>query len=82
MGQIVLFDGRDSFVPTASTGERPRLIWSLVADPSLGADAFTDVATGCPMDECRRLIPSERGQYLVSLAIEGGVTAISALEVR
>jgi hypothetical protein len=81
-GQLVLFDGRDSFVPTSSTGERPRLIWSLVTDPSRGEDAFTDVATGCPVDECRRLIPSERGQYLVSLAIEGGVTAISALEVR
>jgi hypothetical protein len=82
MGQIVLFDSRDSYVPTSSTGVRPRRIWSLVSDPSGGEDELTDIATGCPVDECRRLIPSERGQYLVSLAIGAGVTAIASVEVE
>ena len=82
VGQIVLFDSRASYVPTSSTGVRPRRIWSLVADPSDGADELTDIATGCLVDECRRLIPSARGTYLVSLSIGASVTALSSVEVE
>ena len=81
-GQIVLFDSRNSYVPTSSTGVHPDRIWSLLADPSGGEDELTDVATGCLVDECRRLIPSRAGSYLVSLAIGDGVTAVTSLEVQ
>ncbi len=82
IGQIVLFDSRASYVPTSTAGLHARRVWSLAADPSGGADTLNDFATGCPVDECRRLIPSTRGTYLVTLAIGAGVTAVSALEVR
>lgn len=82
VGEFVLFDGRGSFVPTSTTGDRPERVWNLVADPSGGADELTDVATGCPVDECHRLVPSAAGTYLVALSIAGGVSAVVALEVR
>lgn len=82
VGQLVLFDGRNSFIPTSSTGEQPDRTWTLVADPSQGADDLTDVATGCLVDECRRLVPSVAGTYIVSLSVTGGVSAVTALEVR
>jgi hypothetical protein len=70
----VLFDGRGSSVGGAMT-------WTLLVDPSDGADLLADVATGCPAGACRLLLPSQLGLYVVLLEIEGGVSAVHALEV-
>jgi hypothetical protein len=70
----VLFDGRGSDATTALT-------WRLISDPSNGVDALLDVATGCPAGMCRLLLPSKLGLYVVALEVEGGVTAVHALEV-
>lgn len=78
-GRFILFDGRGSIVPTSTVPfERT---WALVADPSSGADPLTDIGTGCPVGECRRLLPSAAGSYVVSLRIGSGVAAVAAVEV-
>lgn len=71
----VLFDGRATEGAAAMT-------WRFVADPSNGADSLSDVATGCPAGMCRLWLPSKIGLYVVALEIEGGVTAVHAVEVE
>ena len=83
-GSRVLFDGRSSTIPTSSSAARLERSWALITSPS-STDALSSTATGCAPDECRVLIPSVRGTYLVGLRITvGGVpgpTALHALEV-
>jgi hypothetical protein len=77
----VLFDGRRS-----EGGAPLALTFSLIADPSGGLDPLLDVATGCPAGQCRLLLPSVKGLYVVALEIESngvrGVTAVHAVEVE
>lgn len=83
LGSVILFDARASIVPTSTTVVRT---WRLEADPSGEQDPLTDRATGCPPNQCQRLIPSATGTYIVSHAIEvdgrNGVTAVWAVEVE
>lgn len=74
INERVLFDGRMSSGGAALT-------WRLLVDPSRGGDSLADVATGCPTGQCRLLLPSRLGIYVVALEAEGGVTAVHALEV-
>lgn len=74
INERVLFDGRMSTAGAALT-------WRLLADPSRGGDSLADVATGCPTGQCRLLLPSRLGIYVVGLEADGGATAVHALEV-
>ncbi len=81
-GNFVLFDGRASTVGTSTSVTRRWSLESGPADPS-ALDAF---ATGCPPEQCRRLIPMTAGTYIVSHQItadgRAGVRAIAAVEVN
>jgi hypothetical protein len=82
----VLFDGSGSTVPPPPMPGTPHFQWTLVVDPSKGADALTDAETGCPQDQCRVLLPSAAGTYVIGLHIQtgdvDGATALVALEVN
>lgn len=81
-GNFVLFDGRASSVATSTSVRRDWVLESGPADPN-ALDAF---ATGCPPDQCRRLIPMTAGTYIVShrITVNGraGVRAVATVEVE
>lgn len=85
VGDRLIIDARQSVIPPSANGALPVHSWRLVADPSGGRDEFSDAQTGCPADQCRRLIPSARGTYIVSLeiSVDGsrGVAGVHAVEV-
>lgn len=81
-GNFVLFDGRASTVGTSTSVQRT---WSLVGGPA-EPSALDSFATGCPPEQCRRLIPMAAGTYIVAHRItadgRAGVHALAAVEVE